>query len=349
MRRLLVLVSLAALLAAPAAPAHEVRPGYLELRQTAADTYDLLFKVPALGEELRLALYLRLPEGTQDVAAPRALFASGAYVERRTIRRAGGLAGETIAVDGLSATLTDVLIRVQDLAGATHTDRLTPTTTSFVVKANQGAGQVAVTYLWLGIEHILLGFDHLLFVLALIILVRGWARVAVTVTAFTLAHSLTLAAATLGFVHVPGAPVEATIALSIMLVAAEIVNARRGHRSLTARWPWLVAFAFGLLHGFGFAGALSEVGLPQHAIPLALLFFNLGVEVGQLAFVALVMALAWGVPRAMIWGGGGGGKEAGLTPVGRDWTLARVDVAAAYAIGALAAYWLIERTVGFWA
>ncbi len=124
-----------------------------------------------------------------------------------------------------------------------------------------------------------------------------------------------------------------------MLVAAEIVNARRGHPSLTARWPWLVAFAFGLLHGFGFAGALSEVGLPQHAIPLALLFFNLGVEVGQLAFVALVMALAWGVPRAMTR----------LTPVGRDWTLARVDVAAAYAIGALAAYWLIERTLGFWA
>ena len=184
-----------------------------------------------------------------------------------------------------------------------------------------------------------MGIDHLLFVLALVILVRERRRVVITVTAFTVAHSITLAAATLGFVHVPARPVEATIALSIVLVAAEIVNARRGQPSLTARWPWLVAFAFGLLHGFGFAGALSEVGLPQHAIPLALLFFNLGVEVGQLAFVALVMIVAWWLPRAI----------ARLTPLGREWTRARIDVAAAYAIGTLAAYWVIERTIGFWA
>ena len=146
-----------------------------------------------------------------------------------------------------------------------------------------------MTYLRLGIEHILFGFDHLLFVLALVILVRDWRRVALTVTAFTVAHSITLAAATLGLVHVPGPPVEAAIALSIVLVAVEIVNARRGMPSLTARWPWLVAFCFGLLHGFGFAGALAEVGLPHHAIPIALLFFNLGVEIGQLAFVAAVL------------------------------------------------------------
>ena len=289
------------------------------------------------------------------------------------------MVGESIAVEGLSSTFTDVLVRLEDIAGTTQTERLTPTKTSFVVKATPGASEVAVTYLWLGIEHILLGFDHLLFVLALVILVRQWARVVVTVTAFTVAHSITLAAATLGFVHVPGPPVEATIALSIMLVAAEIVNARRGHPSLTARWPWLVAFAFGLLHGFGFAGALREVGLPQHAIPLALLFFNLGVEVGQLAFVALVMALAWWLPRALEhfqekwepvfrpkmrqakeehfqakWEPVfrpkmRRAKEARLTLVGRDWTRARLDAAAAYAIGTLAAYWVIERTVGFWA
>ena len=163
-------------------------------------------------------------------------------------------------------------------------------------------------------------------------------RVAITVTAFTIAHSITLAAATLGFVNVPARPVEATIALSIVLVAVEIVNARRGRPSLTARWPWLVAFAFGLLHGFGFAGALNEVGLPQHAIPLALLFFNLGGELGQLAFVALVMALGWLVPRAM----------ARLAPAGQEWTQVRLDVAVAYVIGASAAYWLIERTIEFW-
>jgi hydrogenase/urease accessory protein HupE len=339
MRRLFMLLSLAGPLLAPAAQAHEVRPGYLELRQTAPDTYDLLFKLPARGEEFRLALYVSLPEGTQDVAAPRTLSTGAAYVERRTIRRDGGLAGHAIGIEGLAATFTDVLVRVQDLTGTTHTDRLTSTKSSFVVKAAPGRGEVARTYLRLGIEHILFGIDHLLFVLALIILVREWRRVAVTVTAFTIAHSITLAAATLGFVHVPGRPVEAAIALSIVLVAVEVVNARRGHPSVTARWPWLVAFAFGLLHGFGFAGALSEVGLPQHAIPLALLFFNLGVEVGQLAFVALVMALAWWLPGAM----------ARLTLVGADWTRARLDVAAAYAIGTLAAYWLVERTIGFWA
>ena len=161
-------------------------------------------------------------------------------------------------------------MRIESLGGATQTERLSPTKTTFVVQAAPGAGEVAATYLRLGIEHILFGFDHLLFVLALVILVRDWRRVALTVTAFTVAHSITLAAATLGLVNVPGPPVEAAIALSIVLVAVEIVNARRGMPSLTARWPWLVAFCFGLLHGFGFAGALAEVGLPHHAIPIAL-------------------------------------------------------------------------------
>jgi hydrogenase/urease accessory protein HupE len=324
---------------ASAAGAHEVRPGYLELRQTAPDTYESLFKVPALGEELRLALYVKLPDGTVDVAPPRTFFASGAHVERRTVRRDGGLAGQAIAVEGLSATMTDVLVRIEDSTGNAQTERLTPTKTSLVIRIAPGAGEVAATYLWLGIEHILFGFDHLLFVLALLILVRQGRRIIVTITAFTVAHSITLAAATLGFVHVPGPPVEATIALSIVLVAAEIVNARYGRPSLTARRPWLVAFAFGLLHGLGFAGALSEVGLPPHAIPLALLFFNLGVEFGQLAFVAAVMALAFVVQRlASAW------WEAAAVPR----TFARVDVACAYGIGTLATYWSIERIAGFW-
>lgn len=337
MRRLLMLLCIASALLAPAVQAHEVRPGYLELRQTAADTYDLLFKIPALGEDFRLALYLGLPEGTQDVAPPRASFAGGAYVERRTIRHPGGLSGKSIAIEGLSATLTDVLVRIEDLTGVTQTERLTPTTASFTIKVAPGASEVAVTYLGLGIEHILGGIDHLLFVLALIILVGGWRRVAITVTAFTVAHSITLAAATLGFVHVPARPVEAAIALSIVFVAAEIVNARRGRPSLTMRWPWLVAFVFGLLHGLGFAGALSEVGLPQHAIPLALLFFNLGVEIGQLAFVAVVMMLAWWLPRVI---------QRLALPV-EGWAWADAGLVAAYAIGAVASYWLIERTASF--
>ena len=168
------------------------------------------------------------------------------------------------------------------------------------------------TYTVLGIEHILTGVDHLMFVLALIMLVRGTRRLLVTVTAFTLAHSITLALATLGIIHVPGPPVEATIALSIVFVASEIVQGLRGHEGLAAKKPWLVAFSFGLLHGLGFAGALAEVGLPVNAIPLALLFFNIGVEIGQLLFIAAVIAAA----RAGDAAGGGAGSAPGAGGAG---------------------------------
>jgi hydrogenase/urease accessory protein HupE len=338
MKRFAALFAVFAALYGHPAQADELRPGYLQLRQTASDTYSLLFKVPARGDDLRLAIYVHLPEGTRDVAPPRSAFSAGAYTERRTIRRAGGIAGQTVSIEGLSATATDVLVRYESLGGATQTERLSPTKTAFIVQTAAGAWEVAATYLRLGIEHILFGFDHLLFVLALVILVRDWGRVAVTVTAFTVAHSITLAAATLGFVHVAGPPVEAAIALSIVLVAVEIVNARRGMPSLTARRPWLVAFCFGLLHGLGFAGALAEVGLPQHAIPLALLFFNLGVEIGQLAFVAAVLTMGWLLYRA---------ASLRFGPALVQRTFNRVDVTAAYAIGAVAAYWLIERTTAF--
>jgi hydrogenase/urease accessory protein HupE len=336
-RLFLILWMLATVLAGPAR-SDELRPGYLEIRQTTPNTYTLLFKIPALSEDLRLGIYLALPEGTYDAAPPRAAFNNGAYTERRTIRRDGGLAGHTVAIQGLSATSTDVLARIETLGGAVQTERLAPTRTSFVVQATPGAGDVAASYLRLGVEHILFGFDHLLFVLALVILVRDWRRVALTVTAFTVAHSLTLAAATLDFVSVPGSPIEAAIALSIVLVAVEIVNARRGTLSLAARWPWLVAFCFGLLHGFGFAGALAEVGLPHHAIPIALLFFNLGVEIGQLAFVAAVLSAGAMFRRAI---------ALRLGPALIQRTVNRLDVIAAYAIGTVAAFWLIERTSAF--
>ena len=340
MKCLFALLAVLGVLASQPARSDELRPGYLELRQTAPDTFDLLFKIPARGEDLRLAVYLTLPEGTQDVRAPRASFGDGAYVERRTVRCDGGLAGHAVIIEGLSATLTDVLVRVESLAGATQTERLSPTRTAFVIQAAPGAGEVAATYLGLGIEHILFGFDHLLFVLALVILVRDWRRVAVTVTAFTIAHSITLVAATLGFVNVPGPPVEATIALSIMLVAVEVLNARQGKPSFTERLPWLVAFSFGLLHGFGFAGALAEVGLPQHAIPVALLFFNVGVEVGQLIFVAAVLSLTWLSRHAAL-----ALFEMGLVKRAFD----RLDVTIAYGIGGVSACWLIERTTAFFA
>jgi hydrogenase/urease accessory protein HupE len=188
---------------------------------------------------------------------------------------------------------------------------------------------VARTYLALGVEHILTGFDHLLFVLALLLIVKSARRIVATVTAFTVAHSLTLAAATLGFVHLPQPPVEAAIALSIAFVAAEIVHGLDGRPGLTARAPWLVAFAFGLLHGLGFAGALAEIGLPQSAIPLALLCFNLGVELGQLAFVVALLACLALARRARI-----------------PWPRAARPLPA-YAIGALAMFWVIERVAAF--
>jgi hydrogenase/urease accessory protein HupE len=299
MKYLAMLLGVLGALLGHAAQSDEIRPGFLELRQTAPDAYNLLFKLPALNDDYRLAIYVNLPEGTTDVMPPRAVFNGGAYSERRSIRRIGGLTGQTIVIEGLSGTSTDVLVRIERLSGAMQTERLSPTKTKFVVQTAPSAWEVAATYLRLGIEHILFGFDHLLFVLVLVILIGDWRRVALTVTAFTIAHSITLAAATLGLVNVPRPPVEAAIALSIVLVAVEIVNARRGKPSLAAHWPWLVAFCFGLLHGFGFAGALAEVGLPHHAIPVALLFFNLGVEIGQLVFVVAILTAAGLFRRAI--------------------------------------------------
>ena len=319
---------------AAAVEAHEVRPGYLALRQTGAESFDVRWKVPAKGD-LRLGLYARLPENCSDLVPRSSTFGGGAFTERRSVACTGGLAGRTVAIDGLEATLTDVLVRLERLDGTTQVERLTPAGASFVVATAPAPVQVAWTYMTLGVEHILLGIDHLLFVLALLILVDGRRRLVVTITAFTFAHSLTLAAATLGFVHVPQAPVEAVIALSIVFVAREIVHARQGRPGVTRRRPWLVALTFGLLHGFGFAGALTDVGLPEQAIPLALLFFNLGVEVGQLLFIAgaiLVIAAARRLPLPQ-------------APWARPSWAWRVP---AYGIGSVAAFWTIERIVGFW-
>ena len=188
---------------------------------------------------------------------------------------------------------------------------------------------MAGEYLKLGVEHILLGIDHLLFVLALLLITHGGWTLVKTVTAFTVAHSITLALAALGFVHVPQAPVEAVIALSIVFVAAEILRSRQGHKGITARAPWIVACAFGLLHGFGFAGALSEIGLPEGHIPQALLFFNLGVELGQLLFIAAVMSFIVLVKRARIR------------------IFRGSELVPPYAIGSVAMFWVIQRVAAF--
>ncbi len=331
MRVALILAAAAAV--APLATAHEVRPAYLQLRETAAYTYDVLFKVPALGEDLRFALNLELPSGCVARTEPRRELAGGAFIERWTMKCAGGLTGGSVSIAGLKATLTDALVRLERLDGTSQVVRLTPAAPSFVVAAAPGRLEVAGTYLRLGVEHILGGVDHLLYILALLFLVKGARRIVLTMTAFTATHSLTLTGAALGFVHVPQPPVEVCIALSIVFVASEIVRSREGRPGLTERWPWLVSFTFGLLHGFGFAGALSEVGLPEHAIPVALLFFNVGVEVGQLLFIASVFAIAALALRAQ--------RRLALPTPAWAW---RVP---AYAIGGVATCWTLERLAAF--
>jgi hydrogenase/urease accessory protein HupE len=319
--------------------AHEVRPAYLELRQTGTDTYDVLWKVPARGDNMRLGIYVEFPPGTANITTPRTSFANNASTERWSIKRESGLTGDKINIDGLAATMTDVLVRIEHLDGTTQVTRVIPSSPSFVVAAAPSASEVCRTYLVLGVEHILFGVDHLLFVLALLILVKGWRKLVGTITAFTVAHSITLAAATLGFVHVPAKPVEATIALSIVFVACEIVHGRRGRSGLTEGWPWVIAFSFGLLHGFGFAGALREVGLPQNAIPLALLFFNIGVELGQLLFICVVMAVIAVAVRVA--------RKFSQWDVMPQSAFAWCENISAYAIGGVAAFWLIERTLSF--
>lgn len=325
MRRLLLAVW-ALLLAVHGAGAHEVRPAYLEIRQTGAESYQALWKVPGQGDTLRLGCYVVLPPACTTTSPPRAEMVNNAFIERWEFSCPGGLSGGAVRIAGLESTMIDVLVRVERIDAPTQVARLTPSHPSFVVGRSPALVEVAETYLWLGVEHILGGVDHLLFVLALVLLINGRARMLLrTITAFTLAHSLTLALAVLGVVRIPAAPVEAVIALSIVFVAAELVDARTGAPGLGARSPWTVAFAFGLLHGFGFAGALSEVGLPPNAIPAALLMFNIGVEVGQLLFVGAVLLAAASLRRVRL----AGRARGGILP--------------AYAIGGWAAYWFVQR------
>jgi hydrogenase/urease accessory protein HupE len=337
MRAFLLLMLFVAWLAQPA-EAHEVRPAFLEMREVAPDTFEVMWKVPARGE-YRLRLHVRLP--AECAGAPQhGSFVGGAFVEKWRAECPGGLVGRTVDIEGLSATRTDVLARLERADGTTQTVRLTPEDTSFIVVAAPSAFEVSKTYFVLGVEHILLGIDHLLFVLGLLFLVGNWKQLVVTVTAFTVAHSITLAGATLGWVHAPQAPIEATIALSVMFVAAEILHRSQGRIGLAARAPWLVAFVFGLLHGFGFSGALREVGLPEQDIPLALLFFNVGVEVGQLLFIAAVVAVLSTLTRLL--------RKPGHVEHGPWHSESMIRVPVAYVIGSVAAFWTVQRVAGFW-
>ena len=314
-------------LIATAVHAHEVRPAYLELTERSAGEFSVLWKTPMRGDA-RLSLRPVFSGDAKVHGTVTARGVNGASIQQWTLL-APHLRGQRLTLDGLESTMTDALVRIVFADGTTWTQRLTPRAPAAIVPFRQTGWSVAWQYLQLGVEHILLGVDHLLFVLALLLVTTGAARLVKTVTAFTVAHSITLGLAALGVVHVPTAPIEAVIALSIVFVAVEIVRARRGSPGLASRAPWFIAFAFGLLHGFGFASALREIGLPQAHVPTALLFFNCGVEIGQLLFVCCVLGLV----RLL----------RGLRP--RASGLAALSPA--YAIGGVAMFWVIQRVAAF--
>lgn len=324
----------------PAASAHEVRPGYLELSEGVTGTWDVLWKVP-VRDGKRLGLEVVFPVNCVKKNYNGRL-SGGAYIERWQIKCSAPLYEESITISGLEYTRTDVLTRVIRSDGTSQTERLTPRSTTFMVSRVDSWSDVIFTYVPLGIVHILLGIDHLFFVLALLFLVNSWPRLIGTVTAFTLAHSITLALAALGLVRIPQPPVEAVIALSIVFVAGEIIHVRQGKVGLAGRSPWIAAFVFGLLHGLGFAGALHEVGLPETAIPLALACFNIGVELGQLTFVILIFIFFLFIRVSSRYLCKRWKPES-------SWVVADViAVPVSYCIGTLAVFWVVERTVAFW-
>ncbi len=312
--------------------ADEYRPAYLELKQKSAEKYTVLWKVPIKGNGRKSNVHVELSKDVKQISKTRKSVIAGAVIKRWSIQRTGGLTGSNIHIQGLDKTSTDVLVRIERLDGTTETARLNASHTSFTIKGTPQFWQVAKTYLVFGVEHILEGFDHLLFVACLIFIAGSWRRILITITGFTVAHSITLTLAALEFIQIAIPPIEAVIALSIVFLAREIALDRRD--TLTWKYPIAISASFGLLHGFGFASALSEIGLPQTEIPAALLAFNIGVEIGQLLFVATVMIFARFIMLVF--------KN------NKSDLLVRVQTPAAYFVGCITMYWTIQRVTGFW-
>jgi hydrogenase/urease accessory protein HupE len=300
----------------------------LEIKETQDKIYTLLLKVPSKDKK-KLALTLSMPKGCMLLEAKRTRLINETYLENSQIKCEEGLSNKTLDIQGLKSTDTELLLRL-DLLSQSHSVLLSASKPSYLIPKTQEDLEIVETYTWLGITHILIGFDHLLFVFALLLIVKNMRRLLWTITAFTLAHSLTMIIATLGIVTLPQAPVEAIIALSILFLSMEIIHEKQGKIGLTASYPWIIAFLFGLLHGFGFAGALADIGLPQQAITLALLFFNIGVELGQLIFVASVVFIVLALKR-----------------LSSPKVLHSLQTLMVYIMGGVSAFWLIERTLSF--
>jgi len=311
------------------ASADEIRPALLDIKEQNTGLFAVTWKVPTRGGRV-LPITPRLPESLELLGSPSLQDVPGARVERAIYKNnKDSLTGQTIAIEGLPALQTDVLLLVQLKDGNLHSAILRPGSPEFTIPLEASKLKIAADYWRMGTIHILEGVDHLLFVLALLLIVKGFGPLLRAVTAFTVAHSITLALATLGVIHLPPAPTEAIISLSILFLAAEIVHKHNGQIGLTQRWPWLIAFLFGLFHGLGFAGALSEIGVPQVEVPLALLTFNVGVETGQLLFIAAVIGVMVLLRRLPL-----------TLPTGA-WRVAP------YAIGSVAAFWTIQRVMSF--
>ena len=381
--------------AARDARAHEVRPAYLELTEVSAGRFDVLWKQPVLADAepglvRRLPLRPAFPAQCREAGRALPELTAAALLERWTIDcGAEGLGDAPIEIAGLPRTLTDVLLRVRFVDGEAVDHLLRPEAPRVVVSPESGGGMAVPAYLRLGVEHLLFGFDHILFVVGLMFLVRRPLQLVQVVTAFTAAHSITLALSTLGVLTLSQRPVEAVIALSILYLAVELARgasgtagadgasgvdgaggagravgadgasgfdgasaahgASRAHgtsgddasgahatsgagrpgdlRSPLARSPWAIAFGFGLLHGFGFAGALADIGLPEQARAMALLLFNVGVEIGQLMIVGVLLALLYGLRV----------RRAPLPAV--------VVQAPIYVMGTVSAWWFLERVL----
>ena len=327
-RRFGTVVLLLALITPFSLMADEFRPALLEVNERDAGWIDVTWKVPTLGDQV-LALTPVLPEFLEQMGPGSGQQVPGAYVETRSYRAGQQtLNGATINIEGMVGVPIDVLVRVNLADGGNHSAILRSTNNSFTIPEQATRTQLAISYWRMGTIHILEGYDHLLFLLTLLLIVAGFWPLLKTVTAFTVAHSITLALATLGLVHIPPVPTEAVISLSIMLLAVEVVHKNQGQFTLSERFPWLVAFTFGLVHGLGIAGALSEIGVPQNELPLALLMFNLGVETGQVMFVVVVSLLLAGVHRLH--------SHSALT----------LERATPYAIGGIASFWTLERLIG---
>lgn len=327
----LLLIAILAVCLPGSPSAHALDPGYLDLSSMGQERWRVTWRAPDVNGQ-KMPIEARLPGNCSHEPPPSPSFDGRAWTTAWVATCPGGLEGGVIEIVGLEQTRTETLVRYELEPGQTQVHRLTSTETTFTVPEDPGVLDILSSYIALGVTHILEGLDHLLFVFALVLLIRDRSRLFWAITAFTVAHSITLASATLGWLNIPPPPVEAVIALSIVFLAYELSLSPENRDPLAVRFPWIVSFAFGLIHGLGFAGALREIGLPEGDIPLALFAFNVGVELGQILFIVVVLSIGFAARL--------------LYPAIRERAV-NLERVTSYGIGSLAAFWVIERIAGF--